>query len=81
MLDTTIDRIGPLDQAAMEEARRHHDSLAIPKGSLGVLHEFGVRLAGITGRPFPEMKAPRCSDHGRRPTESPRRESVAFHPK
>ena len=68
MLDTTIDRIGPLDQAAMEEARRHHDSLAIPRGSLGMLHEFGVRLAGITGTPLPEIKrlavVTMAGDHG-----------------
>jgi len=68
MLDTTIQRIGPLDRAAMNEAQRRHDSLAIPRGSLGMLHELGVRLAGITGTPLPEMKRlaviTMAGDHG-----------------
>jgi len=68
MLDTMIDRIGPLDETAMEKARRHHDALAIPKGSLGLLHQLGIRLAGITGTPLPELKrlavVTMAGDHG-----------------
>ncbi|HMK36128.1 MAG TPA: nicotinate-nucleotide--dimethylbenzimidazole phosphoribosyltransferase [Desulfomonilaceae bacterium] len=55
MLEQTISRIGLLNQAAMTAAERHQGLLAIPRGSLGRLHEFCVRLAGITGNPRPEI--------------------------
>lgn len=42
--------LGPLDEAAMREARRRLDQLTKPRGSLGRLEELAVRLAGITGR-------------------------------
>ena len=40
---------GP-DEAAMEEARKRQAQLAKPPGSLGVLEDLSVRLAGITGK-------------------------------
>ena len=43
-------RIEPLYQGPMEEARRRQDSLAKPPGSLGLLEDVSVRLAGITGQ-------------------------------
>jgi len=68
MLEKTICRIGHLDEAAMNAARRHQDLLAIPLGSLGRLHEFCVRLAGITGDPRPEIRelavVTMAGDHG-----------------
>jgi nicotinate-nucleotide--dimethylbenzimidazole phosphoribosyltransferase len=68
MLERTIRRIRPLDQAAMEAAQHHQDLLAIPRGSLGRLHEFCVRLAGITGDPRPEISdvvvVTMAGDHG-----------------
>jgi nicotinate-nucleotide--dimethylbenzimidazole phosphoribosyltransferase len=68
MLEETISRIGKLDKAAMEEARKHQDSLAIPNGSLGRLHEFCVRLAGITGEVRPYIRSASilvmAGDHG-----------------
>jgi nicotinate-nucleotide--dimethylbenzimidazole phosphoribosyltransferase len=51
MLEETISSIGSLDQAAMKAAQHRQDLLAIPRGSLGRLHEICVRLAGITGTP------------------------------
>ncbi len=68
MLDKTISNIGPLDKSAMEAAQRHQDLLAIPRGSLGRLHEFCVQLAGITGDPRPEISdlavVTMAGDHG-----------------
>ncbi len=55
MLEKIIQKIGPLDSRAMERARAHQEALAIPLGSLGRLHEFAVRLAGITGDPRPDI--------------------------
>jgi nicotinate-nucleotide--dimethylbenzimidazole phosphoribosyltransferase len=68
MLERTICRIEGLNEAAMESAARHQDLLAIPRGSLGRLHEFCIRLAGITGQPRPEIKElaviTMAGDHG-----------------
>jgi nicotinate-nucleotide--dimethylbenzimidazole phosphoribosyltransferase len=68
MLERTISSIGGLNEAAMEAAARHQEVLAIPKGSLGRLHEFCIRLAGITGDPKPEVKdlavITMAGDHG-----------------
>jgi nicotinate-nucleotide--dimethylbenzimidazole phosphoribosyltransferase len=68
MLERAVHGIGPLDEAAMEYAVRHQDLLAIPRGSLGRLHEFCVRLAGITGDPRPEIRdvavITMAGDHG-----------------
>lgn len=44
-----IERVPPLDAAAMEAAGRRQDMLAKPPGSLGRLEELTVQLAGITG--------------------------------
>jgi nicotinate-nucleotide--dimethylbenzimidazole phosphoribosyltransferase len=49
-LAATIERIGPLDAAAMAAARARLDRLTKPPGSLGRLEELVVTLAGITGR-------------------------------
>jgi nicotinate-nucleotide--dimethylbenzimidazole phosphoribosyltransferase len=40
----------------MEEARARQDQLTKPQGSLGVLEEMSVQLAGITGRMDPPLK-------------------------
>ena len=45
-----INAIRPLDESAMEEARRRQAQLAKPPGSLGRLEDFSVQLAGITGK-------------------------------
>lgn len=68
MLEKTICRISALDGTAMDAASRHQALLAIPRGSLGRLHEFSVRLAGITADPRPEIKdlavITMAGDHG-----------------
>ena len=53
----------------MQEARRRLDSLVKPKGSLGVLEELAVRLAGMAGCCPPPLPRPAAvlvfaADHG-----------------
>lgn len=49
-LQELIHSVTPLDEAAMEEARRRQAQLAKPPGSLGRLEDLSVQLAGITGK-------------------------------
>ncbi len=67
-LSETIDRITPLDEDAMAQARERQDTLTKPPGSLGRLEELSVQLAGIQGKPLPviEKKAviTMAGDHG-----------------
>ncbi len=49
-LRALIDSIGPLNEGAMEAARRREAALAKPPGSLGRLEELAIQLAGMTGR-------------------------------
>lgn len=60
--------IPPLDQAAIEAARRRWDQLTKPPGSLGALEALGIRLAGMTGRGIPSLKRKviftAAADHG-----------------
>jgi len=68
MLEETVKRIGPLDQAAMDRARSHQEMLALPFWSLGRLHDIGIQLAGITGDPRPRIAemavVTMAGDHG-----------------
>ena len=48
-LQRLLSGIGPLYEAPMREARARQDALAKPPGSLGLLEEISIRLAGITG--------------------------------
>lgn len=68
MLYQTIKQIGDLDGKAMEEAQMRLDSLIKPPGSLGVLEEMAVRLAGITGQVRPRVEGKSvivmAGDHG-----------------
>lgn len=47
--------IGELDAAAMQAARERQDELTKPPGSLGVLEQISIRLAGITGSVCPSV--------------------------
>nr|MDA8262779.1 5,6-dimethylbenzimidazole synthase [Actinomycetota bacterium] len=47
-LEQAISAISPLDEEAMALAAKHQASLTKPAGSLGVLEEISIRLAGIT---------------------------------
>jgi len=67
-LDATIAKIGPLDGAAMGQARARQDILTKPQGSLGRLEELSVWLAGVTGNPLPQIRhkliVTAAGDHG-----------------
>ncbi|MCL6635677.1 MAG: nicotinate-nucleotide--dimethylbenzimidazole phosphoribosyltransferase, partial [Peptococcaceae bacterium] len=56
VFNETLAAIGELDRGAMEAAQARLDSLIKPPGSLGVLEELAVRLAGITGNPRPVIR-------------------------
>ncbi|WFE61552.1 nicotinate-nucleotide--dimethylbenzimidazole phosphoribosyltransferase [Micromonospora sp. WMMD712] len=69
MLHTTIAAIRPLDEPAMVAAGELHGRLTKPAGSLGVLEELSVRLAGLARAcppPLPEPAAVAifAGDHG-----------------
>ena len=50
-----IERIGPLDEAAMQAARARQATLTKPAGSLGRLENLATQIAGITGKARPSM--------------------------
>lgn len=69
LIEQTIAAIGPLDEAAMREARELQARLTKPPGALGVLENLSVRLAGLAGQcppPLPEPAAVAvfAADHG-----------------
>ena len=49
-LQTILSSISPLDANAMDAARKRQAQLAKPPGSLGLLEDLSVQLAGITGQ-------------------------------
>jgi nicotinate-nucleotide--dimethylbenzimidazole phosphoribosyltransferase len=61
--------IRPLDAGAMAAARERQDRMTKPRGSLGVLEDVSVRLAGLAGEcpppvPEPAAVAVFAGDHG-----------------
>lgn len=68
LLQETIDKIRPLDETAMRQARERQDELTKPRGSLGRLEELSVRLAGIQRRALPvivkKVVITMAADHG-----------------
>ncbi len=55
LLEKTIEGIRELDAEAMERARDHQQNLIKPMGSLGLLEEVAVKIAGITGELSPDL--------------------------
>ncbi|WP_067601972.1 nicotinate-nucleotide--dimethylbenzimidazole phosphoribosyltransferase [Nocardiopsis listeri] len=69
LLEETITAIGALNARAVEEARDRQARMTKPLGSLGVLEDVSVRLAGLAGEcppPIPEPAAVAvfAGDHG-----------------
>jgi nicotinate-nucleotide--dimethylbenzimidazole phosphoribosyltransferase len=69
LLEETITAIGALDARAVEEARDRQNRMTKPAGSLGVLEDVSVQLAGLAGEcppPIPEPAAVAvfAGDHG-----------------
>ncbi|MFC2007266.1 nicotinate-nucleotide--dimethylbenzimidazole phosphoribosyltransferase [Chloroflexota bacterium] len=67
-LNQTLEMIKPLDKTAMEQARLRQDTLTKPPGSLGRLEELSIQLAGIQGKPIPQLNhkavITMAGDHG-----------------
>jgi nicotinate-nucleotide--dimethylbenzimidazole phosphoribosyltransferase len=63
-----LDRIEDLDAGAMSAARERQDQLTKPAGSLGILEQISIRLAGICGEMLPEIEKKAvvvmAGDHG-----------------
>ncbi|MFQ5886347.1 MAG: nicotinate-nucleotide--dimethylbenzimidazole phosphoribosyltransferase [Anaerolineae bacterium] len=51
-----VQRVDPLDGRAMREARLRQGVLTKPPGSLGVLEELSIRIAGIKGTSSPRIE-------------------------
>ncbi|GAA2114344.1 nicotinate-nucleotide--dimethylbenzimidazole phosphoribosyltransferase [Actinomadura alba] len=69
LIRQTVAAIRPPDDAAMRAARMHQDRLTKPQGSLGMLEDVSVRLAGLAGEcppplPVPAAVAIFAADHG-----------------
>ena len=69
VLEDTIAAIRPLDTDAVAAARARQDSLTKPRGSLGVLEDVSIQLAGLAGLCPPPMPEPAAvavfaADHG-----------------
>ena len=69
MFAEAVSAIRPLDEVAMDAARDRHLRLTKPAGSLGLVEELGVQLAGITGTFPPRVPeaaavAVFAADHG-----------------
>ncbi|TET17809.1 MAG: nicotinate-nucleotide--dimethylbenzimidazole phosphoribosyltransferase [Dehalococcoidia bacterium] len=60
--------IEPLDREAMAKAQARQNLLTKPQGSLGRLEELSIQLAGIQGRPIPQIRhkaiITMAGDHG-----------------
>jgi nicotinate-nucleotide--dimethylbenzimidazole phosphoribosyltransferase len=67
-LDKVLRAIKPLDESAMDSARARQDTLTKPPGSLGRLEELSIQLAGIQGKPNPQIEhkaiITMAGDHG-----------------
>jgi nicotinate-nucleotide--dimethylbenzimidazole phosphoribosyltransferase len=68
-IDTVVERVGSLDEHAMDEARSRQDRLTKPRGALGRLEDISIWLAGVQGRcPPAQLERVRvvvfAADHG-----------------
>jgi nicotinate-nucleotide--dimethylbenzimidazole phosphoribosyltransferase len=69
LLDDTIGAIGPADGDAAAQARERQERLTKPSGSLGLLEDLSVQLAGLAAEcpapmPEPAVVAVFAGDHG-----------------
>jgi len=68
LIQQTIAGIQPLNKEAMEQARVRQDNLTKPTGSLGRLEDLSIQMAGIQGKPLPQIKSKAvivmAGDHG-----------------
>lgn len=67
-LEEAVAQVKPLDQEAMEVARRRWDSIAKPLHSLGKMEDLITQIAGITGKTIVDIDkkalVAMCADNG-----------------
>ncbi len=67
-LNETLKRVLPLDGKAMEKAAGRQNILTKPRGSLGILEDLSIKLAGIQAKSLPSINKKvvivMASDHG-----------------
>ena len=67
-INRVLKAIRPLDETAMAAAHVRQDTLTKPQGSLGRLEDLSIQLAGIQGKPIPQIKTKAiitmAGDHG-----------------
>ena len=68
LIEKTVEKITPLDTAAMNQAQTRQNNLTKPQGSLGALEELSIKIAGITGKEQPKIESKTiitmAGDHG-----------------
>ena len=68
ILSQTTANIRPLDTTSMAKAKERQAMLTKPTGSLGKLEQLSIQIAGIQGRPIPQIKQKAvivmAADHG-----------------
>ena len=68
ILSKTIANIKPLDRVSMAKAKGRQNVLTKPTGSLGRLEQLSIQIAGIQGKPMPQIKQKTvivmAADHG-----------------
>lgn len=69
LLESTVDAVGPVDEAARGAARERLDRMTKPRGALGRVEDVAVTLAGIAATTIPPVPAPAAvavfaGDHG-----------------
>lgn len=67
-IQEAIDAIRPTDTSMMDEAKKRQAQLVKPPGSLGVLEDLSIRVAGMTGKIHNKAEKCRiivmCADNG-----------------
>ena len=67
-LNQVLEAIKPLDKLSMKTAQSRQDTLTKPNGSLGRLEDLSIQIAGIQGKPVPQIKQKAvivmAADHG-----------------
>jgi nicotinate-nucleotide--dimethylbenzimidazole phosphoribosyltransferase len=68
LLEETIKSIRPLDAEAMDKASGRQEQLTKPRGSLGILENLSIQIAGIKRDPLPQINhkvvITMAADHG-----------------
>jgi len=68
LIDETIKNIRPPDKESMKQAALRQAQLTKPRGSLGMLEDLSIQIAGIMRRPLPEINhkviLTMAADHG-----------------